>query len=238
MRHAVLSDIHANADALDAVLRDVEAMAVTSLVLLGDYVGYYYDPKAVIDRLMRWPHAAIAGNHDRMLLAARDSQTVLTNYRARYGHGLDVALDTLDARNWAWLEGLPERATIELGGHVIELCHGSPFDRDAYVYPDAPALIARCGVADREAVWLGHTHWPFMRPGAPWLLNPGSVGQSRDLGGIASWCTYDDESQAIAFRRTEYDTSRLHAQIATRDSDLVRNLAVLTKARIAREKST
>lgn len=233
MRVAVLSDIHANLAALDAVLGEVRKDGIESLMLLGDYVGYYYEAAAVVDRLRDWPHQAIRGNHDRLLLEARNDEGVRNAYRIKYGGGIDAALEQLDAEAMAWLEGLPERLTLSLGTRAIELCHGSPFDPDAYVYPDAPAeLLARCGIEGRDAVWMGHTHWPFLRPGKPWLLNPGSVGQPRDLGGMASWCIVDVETAAVAFRRTEFDVTALKGEVAARDPHLARNRDVLRRRRI------
>lgn len=233
MRYAVLSDIHANLAALDAILGTLRKDEVEALVLLGDYVGYYYEPGEVIDRLREWPHHAIRGNHDRLLLEAREDVTVAERYRERYGSGVDVALGELSSAAWQWLEALPERLTVELGSFTIELCHGAPFDPDAYVYPDAgPDIFARCRLAGRDAVWMGHTHWPFLKPGSPWLLNPGSVGQPRDLGGMASWCLFDGDTGAVAFRRTDFATEGLWHEVVRRDPGLERNRTVLRQRRL------
>jgi putative phosphoesterase len=237
MRYAVLSDIHANLAALDAVLEEVRSEDIKTLILLGDYVGYYYEPGAVVDRLREWPHLAVRGNHDRLLLEARTSESVRDDYRARYGTGIDVALEELGAEAMNWLAGLPERLGVDLGPHKVELCHGAHFDPDFYVYPNSSRdIFERSALAGRDAVWMGHTHWPFLRPGKPWLLNPGSVGQPRDLGSVASWCIFDADRGSIAFRRSEFDPSGPESEALARDPGLTRNREVFRRGRLGAER--
>jgi len=232
MRHAILSDIHANSDALSRVLSEARSAGAESLILLGDYVGYYYEPRAVIAALREWPHHAIRGNHDRMLLAARDDMAEADANRIRYGSAVDVALAELTSADWQWLQGLPESLDITIGRWRFKLCHGSPLDPDQYIYPDADkALLDRCSAVDADAVLMGHSHWPFLRPSRPWLLNPGSVGQPRDIGGLSSWCLFDDENGAVAFRRTEMDWMPLAEVASSRDPQLPRNAAILSRGR-------
>lgn len=231
---AVLSDIHANAPALDAVLAQVRKAGAEQLVLLGDHVGYYYQPREVVAELMRWPSAAIGGNHDRLALAARRDANVLADYRHRYGSGLDAVLEQFAPAEWAWLEALPAQREITLGRWRIHLAHGAPFDDDAYVYPDAPPERlerTRDGI-DADAVWLGHTHWPFHSMGQPAILNPGSVGQPRDLGGVASWALFNADTGAVAMRRTEFATGALERMCRERDPDHPRIAEVLRRRRL------
>jgi putative phosphoesterase len=236
MRCAVLSDIHANLAALDAVLAEVRAEGIERLILLGDYVGYYYEPQRVVDRLRSFAHEAVRGNHDRMLLEARVDPSTRASYLARYGSGVDCALAQLDGETWAWLEALPDRLEVEICGQRILLCHGSPLDPDCYVYPNsAPELLEGCAAPGCAATWMGHTHWPFLRPGSPWLLNPGSVGQARDLGGLAAWCIYDGERRSVAFRRTEYDARPLADEARRRDPGRPVNATVLSRRRLKPE---
>lgn len=235
MKVAILSDIHANISALERVLGEVRGAGIEKLVLLGDYVGYYYEPARVVAQLRSWDCEAILGNHDRMALAARHGDTaVLAEYRARYGRGLDVALEQLGEKDWQWLEGLPIQKTINLAAWRIHLAHGSPFDDDAYVYPDAAAERISRTVAgvDADAVWLGHTHWPFHSMGRPAVLNPGSVGQPRDLGGAASWVIFHSDTGSASFRRTEFPVAHLQSECARRDPAMIRNRELLTRRRL------
>lgn len=234
---AVLSDIHANAVALDAVLQQARKAGAERLVLLGDHVGYYYQPSEVVAELMHWPHDAILGNHDRMALAARDHADIRTAYRQRYGSGVDVALEQLEPVHWRWLESLPLQNTVELGRWNVHLAHGAPFDDDAYIYPDASGDrlgLVRAGI-DADAIWLGHTHWPFHALGSPVILNPGSVGQPRDLGGVASWALFNADTGSIALRRTEFPVSALQQECALRDPVLPALSEVLRRRRIDAE---
>ncbi|WP_299195676.1 metallophosphoesterase family protein [uncultured Erythrobacter sp.] len=236
MKVAVLSDIHANIDALDAVLAEVRAEGIERLILLGDYVGYYFEPRAVIEALSAFDCVGIQGNHDRMALAARDDPSARDAYRGQYGSAIDAALDQLGQAEWDWLAAHPVSRDITLGEYRIHLAHGATFDPDAYIYPDAPtARFDRLthGV-DADAIWLGHTHYPFMRVGAggPAILNPGSVGQPRDIGGLASWAIFHAETGATAFRRTEFQVHGLLAECRRRDPGLKALSNPLTRKRM------
>jgi putative phosphoesterase len=232
----VLSDVHANAAALAAVLKEARKAGVEQLALLGDVVGYYYEPAAVIEQLSEWNCAAIQGNHDRMILAARTDDAAAALYRSKYGTAVDAALEQLGPSSWNWLGALPVQQRLDLSQHNILLCHGSPFDQDAYVYPDAePSLIDQVrAVSDSpyDAIWMGHTHWPFCSAGRPWLLNPGSVGQPRDIGGLASWCLFNSETGTLAWKRTEFPTGALIAAVLRNDPGHTRNHAVLQRNRL------
>lgn len=231
MKVAILSDIHANAAALNAVLEQAKAAEVEKLVLLGDYVGYYYQPRVVIAKLLEWNHVAILGNHDRMALTARHDMKLRETYRAKYGSSLDAALDELDEDSWQWLGSLPQQKRIKLGRWSVHLAHGAPHDDDAYIYPNSEATLLERTKADTDAdaIWLGNTHWPYHSLGTPALLNPGSVGQPRDLGGMASWCLFDTVTGTIAHRRTAFDTRPLVAECRKRDPELPQLAEILSR---------
>ena len=231
---AVLADIHANIAALEAVLVEVRREQIDQLVLLGDMVGYYYEPRAVIAALAGFDCIAIRGNHDRMAIEAREDDSVRSDYRRRYGSGLEAVFEQFGPEEWDWLARLPERREITLGEQKILLAHGAPFDSDAYVYPDANAArLARVGEGfDGDAIWLGHTHWPLVKPGRPTILNPGSVGQPRDIGGLASWAIFHADTGVVALRRTEFAVDATMAQSCQRDPTLPRLGEVLVRGRL------
>jgi len=237
MRLAILADIHGNASALEAALADALEARVERFLLLGDYVGYYYQPREVVTRLMMLPHDAVLGNHDRQLLNALDRDGTLEGYRAKYGSGLDVARSTLAPEHLAWLRALPDSRVVHLGLIDLMLCHGSPHDRDLYVYPDAtPDVMDRCANVDADTVLMGHTHHAFVaRCGAKWLVNPGSVGQARDLGGFASWALLDTRSGAITIRRSAYHVAPLYTEVLVRDGDWPSNASILVRNNPAQE---
>jgi predicted phosphodiesterase len=233
MKVAVLSDIHGNSGALRAALQDVRKAEAAHLLILGDLVGYYYDAKGVLDQLHGWETTVIGGNHEAMLAEARTDSAAAARYREKYGSGLDAALQTLSAKQIDWLCALPPRARVELDGVSFELCHGSPGDRDRYVYPTADdEQIRACQIAG-AVVLMGHTHYPMVAARSDCLLiNSGSVGQARDFGGFASWVLFDTQSGIVTLRRSEYDTTSLADEAAARDPHLPYLREILSRNRM------
>lgn len=231
MKIAIMSDIHGNSAALRAALDDVRRRKIERLLVLGDLVGYYYDARGVLDLLREWPFDAIRGNHETLLGDVSANATEADRYRAKYGSSLDVAHMTLSANDIAWLVSLPDRTTVSYGGLSLELCHGSPRDPDEYVYPDSTAdTLDACKVEGRDVVLMGHTHYPFMSVrGTCVLLNPGSIGQARDRGGLASWCWIDTDTRTIVSEKTPYDTRALAAEARQRDLALPYLASVLER---------
>lgn len=234
MKAAILADIHGNSLALRAALADARSAGAVHLLVLGDLVGYYYDIASVLDQLTEWPYTAIGGNHEYMLGQACADEKAAAAYRAKYGSALDVARQTLPADRLDWLTQLPSRMTLEMAGVTFELCHGSPDDRDRYVYPNANEIeLKTCEIAGR-IVLMGHTHYPMVSVRKDCtLLNPGSVGQARDLGGFAAWMLFDTSTRTVAPRRSAYDTSALAAEVRRRDPQLNYLSDILHRNRLA-----
>lgn len=222
MKIAVLSDIHGNDVALEAVLADARAHFVQKLFVLGDVVGYYYQPDRVMSFLSEWPCEMIQGNHEEMLLLAASDKVFAAEVRKRYGGGIDAALKTLDAATVRKLGGLPPRKTVVEDGLSMELCHGSPWDRDVYVYPDADGeTLRRCAVPGAGMVFMGHTHHAFVKGVTQTtLVNAGSVGQNRFEGGIATWAFVDTAVRSAEIRRVPYAAARVADEARRRDPGL------------------
>ena len=221
-RVAVLSDIHANLHALRAVLDDVGDHGVDSFLIAGDLVGYGVDPNDCIALVRELPGTAVAGNHDLVAIGRASTE--------RCGSLATLSLDWTRTRlsplSLAYLESLP--ATASNGPFVIT--HGSLADPFEYVRSaeQARAQLARLAQEAPTARFLvlGHTHiaWAFgevsggdpirargarvrLRSGERYLLNPGSVGQSRDRRPDASYLMLDTETGAAEFRRVAYDVA-------------------------------
>lgn len=179
MRFAVISDVHGNALALDAVLADIARQGVDATLCLGDHVSGPLDPAGAADRLMELDGPVIRGNHDRWLAE-----------RSREGKDLDpvdrFALMRMKATHRDWLEAMP--ATAVFNGEVF-LCHGTPasdhaawldgwyYDRQATLPAEAAVLRAAEGL-DYPILLCGHTHMARsvrLRDGRQ-IINPGSVG--------------------------------------------------------------
>jgi diadenosine tetraphosphatase ApaH/serine/threonine PP2A family protein phosphatase len=197
MTVALLSDIHANVVALEAVLDELPE--VEAIWVMGDTVGYGPDPADTL-ALLRERHAIlVAGNHDRAVAT---------------GEGLELfnaAARTAAERHRAWL-GAADReflaalpVTLEASpGYAI--CHGSPRDPLwEYVFDARTAGYAMAGLAAPRCC-VGHTHVPatFRVGDSKLMINPGSVGQPRDGDPRASYALLDLERAAVEFRRVEY----------------------------------
>lgn len=228
MRYLVLSDIHANIDALESVLADAQRHGDSEILFLGDLVGYGAEPNAVIERFRALPvAAAIRGNHDRVACGLGDAANF--NEAARLSaHSTGRAL-TLENRTF--LVGLPAGPLAV--SDLVEICHGTPFDEDAYVFDEMDAVYA-IRSATRPVCLFGHTHAPFalrmtgedvdllddspeatirLKDAARYLVNVGSVGQPRDGDPRAGYGIVDTDERTIRCFRVAYPVERAQARI-------------------------
>ena len=227
MKYLVISDIHANLEALDAVLG--AASVYDRALVLGDLVGYGADPNAVIDRVRSLPHATfIRGNHDMVGAGLEDTDGF--NYLAR--HAIGWTAQALTPEHRAWLAALPQGPMVV--DSLVEICHGAPFDEDVYIFDDLDALRA-LRASERPLCLFGHTHVPAAfvfdselrtvgslrdaqieigRQGeARYLVNCGAVGQPRDGDPRAAFGIFDTESQTLSLKREAYDVAAAQAKI-------------------------
>ena len=218
----VLSDIHANAFALAAVLTAARAREVDALLIAGDFVGYYYWPAQTLELLTHWQHWSIRGNHDRMLEEAEADPDLLARCVAKYGSGLEVALLELSPHQKAWLKALPDKRRVAFDNCEFLMAHGTPWDADEYLYPDAPeAKWAALADEKVDFVLLGHTHYRLARPyGNCWIVNPGSVGQQRDSQPGAAWALIDTTTRVPQLLCEPYDVSAVSLEVSRRDPQL------------------
>ena len=152
MRYLVLSDIHSNLEALDAVLRASSAQRYDSVLVLGDLVGYGADPNAVVDRVRGLNLTAIVrGNHDKVAAGLDDAE----DFNPMAKSAAHWTRDALTPETLQYLRDLPTGPSIV--DPMIEICHGSPLDEDLYVVGDIDA--ARSIAVSRAPICLfGHTH--------------------------------------------------------------------------------
>ena len=215
MRVAVLSDIHANLAALDAVLAAVPS--VDEVWQLGDIVGYGPEPDEVVARLRDIGALGVRGNHDAAAVGGLEIESF--NVDAR--RAMEWTRTTIADDTRAWLAALPERMERE----GFTLVHGSPRDPIWEYVTSTPVARAAIAAMDTPFGLHGHTHVPIayleddgqletMSPGAAStiafgghraLLNPGSVGQPRDGIPTASWLVLDTAAGTATWNRTAYD---------------------------------
>lgn len=230
MRYLVLSDIHANLEALEAALDASTGAQCDKVLMLGDLVGYGADPNAVIDRVRAIPEVVvIRGNHDKVAAGVESVEGF--NHMARLA--IAWTADALTPANREYLVGLAA-GPIAID-EMVEICHGTPFDEDVYVFDDLDAL--RSIRASRRPVCLyGHTHVPaafqlqgdeLQLLGPPrgerfklsldedgrYLVNCGSVGQPRDGDWRAAYAILDSHARTITIFRVEYDLATAQSKI-------------------------
>ena len=151
VRYLVISDIHGNLEALDTVLTVVEGR-YDKVLVLGDLVGYGADPNAVIDRVRELePHCTIRGNHDKVAAGLDDGESFNSVARS----AVLWTYEALTPANREYLTKLP--AGPQAVDDLLEICHGTPFDEDAYLFDDLDALRA-FEAASRPVCLFGHTH--------------------------------------------------------------------------------
>jgi predicted phosphodiesterase len=221
MKIAIISDIHGNYDALVEVLKKAKMEGVLHLLILGDIVGYYYQPDKILNLLSEWSFDMIKGNHENLLENLQDNPSISESIRLKYGSGHKKALIKLDKKLLSSLFCLPSKKTVVIDNVSFELNHGTPWDADEYLYPDAKReKIIKCNSNQHDFVLMGHTHYAFSyKCEHSIIINPGSVGQSREKGGFAYWSLVDTKDKSYELRKTPYDISNILKQIKFNDPD-------------------
>ena len=218
MRIGIISDIHANLEALTASLNALDHVGIDTLVCLGDVVGYGAEPNACCDLVRSRAQVTILGNHD----AAASGRMDYSFYRAPARHVLDLHARTLSAENLAWLRSLPLQAEV---GEVA-LCHGSPAAVEDFEYIFVTDQVRELqGRFDefKPVTFLGHSHlckaFSFTRTEAReilhtrfdcdadrrYIITVGSVGQPRDYDNRACCGVYDTGTRRFEYVRAGYD---------------------------------
>ena len=230
MRYLVLTDIHANLEALDTCLLDARSRGYDQTLVLGDLVGYGADPNAVVERIRSLkPMAIVRGNHDKVASGLEQAEgfNAVAKSAARW------TLDVLKPEYREWLAALPA-GPVEVDA-IVEICHGSPFDEDAYIFDELDAVRA-IRTATRPLCLFGHTHYPVtfqlssesfdsfgpsgaaeshvrMQDGVKYLINPGSVGQPRDGDPRAAYAIVDVDRRCVELFRLKYHVEETQAKV-------------------------
>jgi diadenosine tetraphosphatase ApaH/serine/threonine PP2A family protein phosphatase len=221
MRLGIFSDVHANLEALQAVLQAYQALAIDRYVCLGDIVGYGANPNECCKLVRDLTEVVVMGNHDAACCGRLGSDWFNPAARA----AVEAHQRMLEAAHEAWLAQLPYR--IETADLLF--CHGSPYRQEEfpYIVDETDIEVIADQVPGRHAlIFVGHTHrgtafifqerptlrvWEDPRqvlkilPSHRYVLNVGSVGQPRDGDWRASYAIFDTEARTFELRRTEYD---------------------------------
>ena len=221
MRYLILSDIHANIEALNAVVEDAEGN-YDQVLCCGDLVGYGADPNSVVEWVRNRCAHVVRGNHDKACTGLDD----LEWFNPVAKTAAIWTRDHLDAANMEYVRALPKGP---LPVEKFHLVHGSPHDEDEYVLTAGDATTS-FDYAESRLIFFGHTHvqggyiWnqsrieiiPRMSPNrerefleideqCAYLINCGSVGQPRDGDPRAAYVFFDPEPGIITYRRVPYD---------------------------------
>jgi diadenosine tetraphosphatase ApaH/serine/threonine PP2A family protein phosphatase len=221
----VISDVHGNLAALEAVLAAIDAARPDALWCLGDIVGYGARPNECCELVRRRSSVCLAGNHDLAVRGTLD----LIDFSGDAGVAATWTRSVLDDSARAFLDSLDTQATVA----GAELYHASARDPVwEYVLSDEAAVVTLM-LTEAPVVLVGHSHVALqvsIRGGdvegglAPdgttlglgerrWLLNPGSVGQPRDGDPRAAWLELDQDAGTAVFHRVAYDVARTQAEI-------------------------
>lgn len=218
MRYAIISDIHGNAEALSAVLRDIEPRKPDAIFCLGDVVGYYPNPEECIELVKQHTDCCVAGNHDYAAIGRIDT----SNFTFYAYMAMEWTKRNLSDKALDFLETLP--LSVERDG--VFMTHSSPSNpRDwVYVFPDSEEAIFKAfNCLIYKINLIGHTHWPSImlqeddkivlhnehslriKEDHYYLINVGSVGQPRDFDSRSCYAFYDTESREFSLIRVAYD---------------------------------
>lgn len=202
MRILVLSDIHANYEALLSL--DKHVRECDCVLSLGDITGYSCAVNECIDYARNNNFICIQGNHDRYVIEGLDCQTKFLNESVRFG--INHAISVISTENLAWLKTLPLVYSIKIDNTTILIAHGSPFDPiNCYVYENNTDFEA-WNQFIYDYIFIGHTHRELTHQVKnSIIINPGSVGQARDFEGKACACILDTESRVIERLHIKYD---------------------------------
>lgn len=212
-KFAVISDIHANFEALGEVLKHLEGIET---YCLGDLVDYGAEPNEVIDLIRDANVRSIMGNHDA---AALTGDTSMFNSRAAISS--DWTRRRLTRESAEFLRGLPQELRLRFDDVETYFTHGSPDDRLwEYVDPRTHSDLFGhyLGKVNATLMGLGHTHIPYVWQGSEGtVLNPGSVGQPRDGDWRAAFALVNVESEGIhvELERVEYDRGKAASKVRT-----------------------
>lgn len=230
MRYLILSDMHANWDAFEVVLRRARRKRFDAVLVLGDLVGYGGAPNQVVEAVRELgPRLhTVRGNHDKVVTGidsgSNFNQTALT--------AAQWTTTRLTPANLRYVRDLPQGPLrIE---ESVAICHGSPLDEDTYVFSDVDAWEIFSSFS-MPVTFFGHTHIPsvfslegrslgvralrgnagtlHLHPQGRYLVNPGSIGQPRDRDPRASYMTYDSERRIVRWHRVEYPIAEAQRRI-------------------------
>ncbi|AGB49157.1 phosphoesterase, MJ0936 family [Methanomethylovorans hollandica DSM 15978] len=211
MRLLIISDVHGNKEALDAVM----AVPHDEVICLGDLVDYGPSPGECIDVLTEQKITTIMGNHDSAVAFRMDCGCGYA-YKHLSQSTREYTWNVLNDEQIEFLRKLPQSFERTQKGKKLYFTHGSPLSFHDYIKPDTPEATIQEYIKEVEAdfIFIGHSHLPFIRKiGDVTLVNPGSVGQPRDGDTRASCAIFNTDTLEAEIVRVEYDMEDVFGKI-------------------------
>jgi diadenosine tetraphosphatase ApaH/serine/threonine PP2A family protein phosphatase len=224
MRCAIFSDIHGNLEALTAVKRKLNLMAIDRHYCLGDIIGYGANPRESLQMIKELTRLSVMGNHEWAVLGHDD----MTSWHEAAREAVLWTRGQLKTEDLEFLSRLPFYQETE----YFAMTHGAYPDPEEFVYLEDLTTARRMMVcAPRPVMFIGHTHVPLIIqgrpgeeffvsgrqvtvvPGAQYIINVGSVGQPRDGNPLAAFAVYDTQGATVEIHRVEYDIAAAQEKI-------------------------
>jgi diadenosine tetraphosphatase ApaH/serine/threonine PP2A family protein phosphatase len=223
VQYALVSDIHSNLEALEAVLADIAGQAVDEILCLGDLVGYGADPNECTRRIGDLTSHVVSGNHDSAVVG----QTDISHFNPHARRAVAWTAEIIDPEQARYLSRRPFVDRID----DLLLVHATPSEPDAWNYLlTAPAARAEFGSFSESICFIGHSHQPIFfcsdgavhsgktdrltcDPGLRYIVNIGSVGQPRDGDPRSCYAIYDADRRVVQLRRVAYDIKSAQRKI-------------------------
>lgn len=226
MKLAIISDVHSNLEAFEAILEDIKKQAPDKIINLGDLVGYGANPHEVIELNKKHNILTIKGNHDAAVVDEVNYRLLFSD-AARIGVDFTKALIGQEDRDY--LKNLKNSYVEQLNNLKIRFVHGAPPDSYIeYINESSKTRKEFFSNAQEQICFVGHTHIPCaytsigeikiknlkeIEKDKKYIINVGSVGQSRDQDPRAKYCLFDTESKKFELRKIYYDVNKAAEKI-------------------------
>jgi len=216
----VISDVHGNISALNAVFDSIRDLSEYSILCLGDMVGYYPFAPEVISSIRESGAIVVSGNHEEGIMLSHES------VRER-DYLWSQTRSALGEEDLSWIQALPRSLTLEVLGNRVGARHEYPLLERGYLYPDSQ-LHFKKSLFPEDILLFGHTHIQMLRKSqGKYFINPGSVGQPRNGRPGADFAVFDFDRRWVELRHIDYDVDSFAEKVASKTSAL--SLDLLTR---------
>lgn len=220
MRIAIISDIHSNIHALNAVVEEIKSLDVDTILSTGDSVGYLTKPNEVIKALKKNGVLSIMGNHDQVIAQGEkvpeEKMVTMSEMQLQSSASRVFTNNTITSTYRDYLAGLPKELVLTFDRYKVKLVHGSPNSIDEYMYDDDDLLMKFVEDTEEDVIISGHTHIPYHKQmEGKHFINAGSVGKPKHGDSRAAYVilNIDDHQIDVEFRKVAYNVQAIVDEI-------------------------